>query len=472
MERIVFQPIRTPEGYYIYDRSVNTIFAVSPDDYENLNQIQDEDDVDDSPVVKRFRHMGLLGENRVTMIQHPYTEMLPHFCSSSLSSMVLQVTQQCNLRCSYCAYSGAYHNRTHNSAKMCRETAKKAIDFFLERAKESTTIHLGFYGGEPLLEFDLIQWCVEYIRNQVEGKGISFGLTTNGTLLTDEIIKFLFDNDFYVTISIDGPKEEHDACRVFPNGKGSFDLVMENIQRIKELYPGQTKKFSVSTVVSPKSDLNHVLDYFSTDEILSDTQIMIASLTPNGLKEEVNYQESYYQVRRYEYLKLLLSMLGKLDSKYVSQLVQHARRTNEQLYRALQRHTKIPERIHHGGPCIPSVKKLFVMTDGNLFPCEKISESVGCAQIGTLDEGFDLQKIEDLLNIGSLTASECKNCWVLPNCKICAAQLEYVSGQKKFTKEDKLPACKQSKMNVMADLYELCVLHEFGYRLNEEVIIL
>lgn len=86
---------------------------------------------------------------------------------------------------------------------------------------------------------------------------------------------------------------------MFENGKGSFDIVMQRIKRIKELYPNHGGKFSVSTVVSPKSDLNHVLDYFSTDEILSDTHIMIASLAPNGLKENVSYEEAYYQVRRY-----------------------------------------------------------------------------------------------------------------------------------------------------------------------------
>lgn len=165
-------------------------------------------------------------------------------------------------------------------------------------------------------------------------------------------------------------------------------------------------------------------------------------------------------------------MLGKIDHKCVSQLVQHTQRKSEQLYRTLQRHATIPRQMHHGGPCIPSVKKLFVMTDGRLFPCEKVSESIGCTQIGTLDNGFDLKNMESILNIGTLTENECIDCWALPNCRICAAQLEYVNGQTEFRKEDKLPACKQSKANMMADMYELCVLHEFGYRLNEEVIIL
>lgn len=472
MSNIIYLPIKTPGGFYIYDRSVNTIFSVSENEYQELVEVRRANTFSNSPVVKRYRERGLLQDNNVFIIRHPSTDALSHYCENRLSNMVLQVTQQCNLRCSYCAYSGEYYNRVHNSARMSFETAKKAIDFYIARSRESNRLHLGFYGGEPLLEFNLMKKCVEYIKGNVEGKKLTFGITTNATLLTDEKIHFLHDNDFYLTISIDGSKEEHDACRVFPDGSGSFDIVMHNLKRVKELYPEYARKIMISTVVSPKYELNHVLEYFNSDDVLSDTNIIMTPVADAGLKKKVNYKESYYQVRRCEYLKLLLYMIGKIDKKYISRMVENSQRMIERNYRSLQQHTRLQECMHHGGPCIPSVKKILVTTDEKIFPCEKVAESTSCTQIGTLDEGFDLESMENLLNIGCLTSEECKNCWALPHCSICAAQLEYREGQQAFHKADKLAACEKSKNIVISNLYELCVIHELGYRLGEEEIIL
>lgn len=472
MTNIIYLPLKTPGGFYIYDRSVNTIFSVSEPEYQELVEVQRSNSFINSPVVTRYKEKGLFRDNNVSIIRHPSTDALSHYCKNRLSNMVLQVTQQCNLRCSYCAYSGAYHNRVHNSARMSFETAKKAIDFYITRARESNRLHLGFYGGEPLLEFNLVKKCVEYIRHNVEGKKLTFGITTNATLLTDEKIHYLHDNNFYLTISIDGSKEEHDACRVFPDGSGSFDIVIRNLKRVKELYPEYARNIIISTVVSPKYELNHVLEYFDSDDVLSDTNIIMTPVADAGLKKKVGYKESYYQVRRYEYLKLLLYMIGKIDKKYISRMVANSQRMIERNYRSLQQHTLLQERMHHGGPCIPSAKKILVTTDEKIFPCEKVAENTSCTQIGTLDEGFDLKNMERLLNIGCLTSEECKNCWALSHCSICAAQLEYREGQQTFQKADKLTACEKSKNIVISNLYELCVIHEFGYRLGEEDIIL
>ena len=84
------------------------------------------------------------------------------------------MTQQCNLRCEYCAYSGIYDNRTHSNKRMSFETAKKSIDFFLDHSRDSESIAFGFYGGEPLLEASLIEKCIDYINKNVEGKEVNY----------------------------------------------------------------------------------------------------------------------------------------------------------------------------------------------------------------------------------------------------------------------------------------------------------
>ena len=85
---------------------------------------------------------------------------------------------------------------------------------------------------------------------------------------------------------------------------------------------------------------------------------------------------------------------------------------------------------------------------------------------------FNLNNMEWLMNIGSMTEDACKDCWALSHCRICAAEIDYKEDQDGFTKEQNLTACEKSRRAVMGDLYEMCVLHEFGYRLNEERIIL
>ncbi len=97
-------------------------------------------------------------------MEHPETEGLEYILENNLNTMALQLTQNCNLRCKYCVYSGNYENRKHSSLKMNKEIAYRAIDFFVRHSSDSEKLHLGFYGGEPLLEFELIKGCVEYIK--------------------------------------------------------------------------------------------------------------------------------------------------------------------------------------------------------------------------------------------------------------------------------------------------------------------
>ena len=147
------------------------------------------------------------------------------------------MTQNCNFRCKYCVYSGAENSyqRVHSNKVMNWNTARKAIDFLWEHSIDSKDVNIGFYGGEPLLEFDLIKKAIEYSRKKFMGKEISFSMTTNGTLLTEEIIRFLSKNKVQLVISLDGAKEINDENRVFKNGSGTYDRVIRKIDLIKQI---------------------------------------------------------------------------------------------------------------------------------------------------------------------------------------------------------------------------------------------
>ena len=106
-----------------------------------------------------------------------------------------------------------------------------------EHSKKINTLRIGFYGGEPLLEFDLIKCCVEYIEQKSSDKNINFYITTNATLLTPSVIDFLVQNNFQITISFDGPKEIHDNQRRYADsGMGSFDTVVKRLEYLHQKY--------------------------------------------------------------------------------------------------------------------------------------------------------------------------------------------------------------------------------------------
>ena len=241
--------------------------------------------------------MGIFIENP---IEHPDTDTLEFRANHLCRQLTLQVTQQCNLRCEYCAYSGIYKNRVHNNSNMDWETAKKAIDFFLSHSRDSKEIALGFYGGEPLLQFPLIKRCVAYIEKQVEGKNIRYAITTNGTLLTDEVIEFLEEHNVLLSLSLDGSKEEHDKHRKFQSGKGSFDLIMDRLRHLKERFPEYYKDITFMPVISADVDLKRVLHFFETDELLKNNTVRYNTLATTGLKpgmeDKVTYDEEKFDL--------------------------------------------------------------------------------------------------------------------------------------------------------------------------------
>ncbi|WP_336247428.1 radical SAM protein [Methanothrix soehngenii] len=150
--------------------------------------------------------------------------------------------------CRYCSFSDFYeYNRGYSDKYMDFDTAKKAIDYFISLLNEGKKYNpirkpaLGFYGGEPLLNFGLIKKCIEYIESIYNDYEIIYTITTNGSMLDKKRANWLMEHDFIIFVSLDGPEDEHDRLRIYENGKGSFRDVIKNVTRIirkgyKEIY--------------------------------------------------------------------------------------------------------------------------------------------------------------------------------------------------------------------------------------------
>ncbi len=155
--------------------------------------------------------------------------------SNEVKALCLHICHDCNLRCKYCfADEGAYHAKREF---MSLDTAKAAIDFLIENSGNRKILETDFFGGEPLMNFDVVKQAVYYAKEQAakKGKKFLFTLTTNGLLLKDDVAKFLNEEMENVVLSIDGRKEVHDAVRKTANGKGSFDLVIDNLKNFVKI---------------------------------------------------------------------------------------------------------------------------------------------------------------------------------------------------------------------------------------------
>jgi len=151
--------------------------------------------------------------------------------SSEVKALCLHICHDCNLRCRYCfADEGAYHSVRE---AMSLETAKAAIDFLIQNSGKRKVLEVDFFGGEPLMNLDVVKQTVYYAKEKAAavGKRFLFTTTTNGLLLDDDTIEFFNEEMENVVLSLDGRKEVHDAVRKTVNGKGSFDVVIEKIKK-------------------------------------------------------------------------------------------------------------------------------------------------------------------------------------------------------------------------------------------------
>lgn len=161
-----------------------------------------------------------------------------------LHSCTIDLTENCNLRCTYCFTWGK------TQRVLPEKLGKKIIDFFYDHFDNQGYAEISFWGGEPLLEFDLLKRLVKYAEKKLKGKVI-FGGTTNGTLLDEDKLKFLTDHNCKMLLSLDGNREHHNKFRVYPNGQGSYDDIMEKLPVILKYWPDLRLRFSLTPELIP-----------------------------------------------------------------------------------------------------------------------------------------------------------------------------------------------------------------------------
>lgn len=430
--------------YFLYDCYTNSLLEVERDHYIelcSLNKIgtslykklnKDTNAYND---IVLLINKGMLKYNFIKKVEHPETKNVCFLTDRCINDIVIQVTRDCNFRCRYCLYAGKNDlERHHESITMSWSIAKKSIDFLFDHSLDAELINISFYGGEPLLNFDLIVKAVEYANEKFKTKPIKYSMTINGSLLFDEVIDFVIKHSFDISISLDGPEEIQNKHRKFNlTGGNTFDVVEKNIYKIIN---NHREYFD-----------NHVffLPVFLDDENYEDVQKFFQEL---GVDEKkITPLQANLSGMDYIYSEYQLNTLNKKQYGTI-------RTFNKNDFSMIQNQLKgknpLPNTWHHNGQCIPGIQRVFIDVYGNLYPCEKITEDKTFC-IGNLNEGFDIEKIIKFLNIGRLTEQECKTCWAMRFCQICISLCNDID-KHEISRKQKLLECNNQKEKALVNM--------------------
>ncbi len=322
-----------------------------------------------------------------------------------LQTLVMNLTNQCNLSCQYCYEFGADKVATPDGKPkfMDLPTAKASVDFLLAQAEGRQSIHITFFGGETLMNFPLLKQVVTYATEKATEKNchVDFSLTTNATLLTPTIIEFLSENRIGVTVSMDGPKEMHDQLRVFSNGKGSYDIIAPKVRalianhRTRPITARVTLTAGVTDVVRIFRHLKQDLGFHEVGFApVTSSPTQLYSINESGMNDVLGQFRQLAQ----EYLEYALRGEAHGFSNVSDTLAE------------------LCQGVNKSHPCGAGLGLMGVGPSGDIAPCHRFVDSDQHA-LGHISTGIDLQKQSDFLNRGHIDAKyDCHTCWARPLC--------------------------------------------------------
>ncbi|TVS20159.1 MAG: radical SAM protein [Planctomycetaceae bacterium] len=374
--------------------------------------------------------------------------------------LTLELTHGCNLACEYCIFGQHYEaGRRVSPMPMSLDTAKRAVAEFLS-GRIDETVTIGFYGGEPLLEFELLKKVVAFVEELAtqKGCGVRFNMSTNGTLLSEAKIHYLVAHQFSVLISIDGDRHSHDRYRVFKGDrhKGSFDIIQRNMERFVELYPVYITRGLLPTLTATTdvAELERFLDRWKE----SFPVIIANSVAP--VEKDVEpclglgcSDPSCGQVRGYcapsgEILEFVdwpapgfASAIERAVTRHASELCRaddtvtadEARQDDPLGHRILSQeieHIHTRSIIGHDSlrrpttrmSCFPGASRTYCSVAGAIYPCEKV-EFTKFFEIGDATNGVDGDKAFDSLIEQVRLGFDCGNCILNQICTVCPASV-------------------------------------------------
>jgi uncharacterized protein len=366
----------------------------------------------------------------------------------NITQVTIETTQRCNMRCAYCVYNGEYFfERKISDLDMSFETAQAGLDYIHSILKDryKKEFKISFYGGEPLLRFDTIKKIVFYSRKLFRNWNLKFLITTNGTLINDEIIDFFISNDFKVLISLDGPRKNHDAKRMYPNGGGTFKDIWDNILKIKNTNNSYFReKISFSAIYSKDLSLIDTFIFFTKNKIINEHMVRFG---------RVNILDNNY-CGKYSFNKNYAPDLEKIAT-----ILKRKIKKGEKLENSIEKTFSNLDIIELdkkrystlAGTCGFSFK-LFIDASGKFHICEKINDKFS---IGDVWQGFDFLRMQNMLGeFITIVKRYCLKCVFKYLCNPC-----FIHFAKNGNFEFDPIYCDAQKKNILKKLEEYVELN-------------
>lgn len=398
------------DRYIVLDIASGSVHVVEKivyemiDDYEKLSKdeviekfskLYNEEDAKEA-----YEEIDYLTKEGLLFSEDEHFKLPKYNPQNVVKALCLHVAHDCNLRCKYCfASQGDFKG---DRSLMTFETGKKALDFLLQNSGNRRNLEVDFFGGEPLMNFDLVKKLVAYGREEEKkyDKHFRFTITTNGVLLDDEIQDFINENMDNVVLSIDGRKEINDEMRPTTNGKGSYDII---VPKFKELIDkrGDKDYFIRGTFTNENLDFSEDLKDF-----------YYHGFKKTSIEPVVTDEREPYAIRE-EHLDKILSEYEKMSKDYIE----------------IRKKDKDFSFFHFiidlsQGPCI--VKRtvgcgagseyVAITPQGEIYPCHQFVGEEDFL-LGNVDEGIKNTDLRDTFkNSNVYTNEDCPTCWARYYC--------------------------------------------------------
>lgn len=410
--------------HVVDDPTYDIISMFETNDLETIKKAvtekyKDRDDVTEKDIENCYAQLLEMQKNGQLFTAdsfEPMAGMLKARTSGVVKALCLHIAHTCNLNCSYCfASQGKYHGER---ALMSYEVGKRALDFLIENSGTRRNLEVDFFGGEPLMNFDVVKQLVAYARSieKEKNKNFRFTLTTNGVLVDDDVIEFSNREMSNVVLSLDGRKEVHDRYRVDYAGNGSWEKIVPKFQKFVNARGGKNYYMrGTFTHANPDflEDIKTMLDLGFSE--LSMEPVVAASDDPAALTEA----DKPVVMKQYEDLAKLMLERDKEGKPFT-------------FY-----HYMIDLK---GGPCIykrisgcgSGTEYMAVTPWGDLYPCHQF---VGDEKfkLGDIWSGVNNKKIQDeFASCNVYAREECRDCWARLYCSGgCAANAYHATGSVK-----------------------------------------
>lgn len=348
-----------------------------------------------------YEELYELYEQGILFSTDDYRQFAENMAPSPVKAMCLHIAHDCNLRCEYCFASTGDFGKGRKL--MDFDTGKRAIDFLLENSGDRTNLELDFFGGEPLMNFDVVRQIVEYARSREQeyGKRFRFTITTNGVLIDKDKIDFINREMSNVVLSIDGRKEVNDRMRKHRNGSGSYDTIVERyveLCKARDFQDYYVRGTFTGYNLDFTKDVMHLYD-LGFDQISVEPAVTEATLPYAITEKDLPTVFAEYEKLALELLKLERKRAETGEGKYLNFF--HFMLDLEQ------------------GPC--AIKRLrgcgcgneyvAITPDGDIYPCHQFVGLEDWKMGNLFDKSFDLQRKEYFAKANIYTKQDCSTCW-------------------------------------------------------------